>query len=61
MKYLKKALRILMCLASGVCMGFGLLEFMKPEGDGGLALMLVMIAIFSGYFLRPERPKTRIG
>ncbi|WP_157838107.1 hypothetical protein [Pseudomonas sp. PH1b] len=58
-KLLKKAIWFVLCIASGLTMGAGLYQFMLPKGDPGLALMLVMIAFLSGYYLRPQKPRAR--
>ncbi|WP_258610340.1 hypothetical protein [Pseudomonas sp. B21-032] len=38
-------------------MGTGLFQFVGPGGNTDLGAMLVMIAFFMGYFLRPQRPR----
>lgn len=59
MKLLKKILWFVLCVASGLTMGAGIYQFMLPKGDSGLALMLVMIALISGFYLRPQKPRAR--
>ncbi|MCE5981642.1 MULTISPECIES: hypothetical protein [Pseudomonas] len=55
MKFLKKAVWFVLCITSGIVMGTGLFQFVGPGGNTDLGAMLVMIAFFMGYFLRPQR------
>ncbi|EPL15640.1 hypothetical protein [Pseudomonas sp. CF161] len=57
MKLFKKGVWFVLCIASGLTMGAGLYQFMLPKGDPGLALMLVLIALISGFYLRPQKPR----
>ncbi|CAM3996676.1 hypothetical protein D3C81_419850 [compost metagenome] len=54
-KFLKKAVWFVLCITSGIVMGTGLFQFVGPGGNTDLGAMLVMIAFFMGYFLRPQR------
>jgi hypothetical protein len=60
MKYLKKLIWIVLCIGSGLSMAAGLFQFLIPKGDNGLGLMLVMVAVISGFYLRPEKPRRAV-
>ncbi|MBS7560225.1 MULTISPECIES: hypothetical protein [Pseudomonas] len=59
MKRVKKAVWFVLCMGSMLSMGAGLYQFMLPKGDPSLALMLVLIALISGFYLRPQKPRAR--
>lgn len=56
-KLLKKAVWLVLCLASGMTMVGGIVQFLLPKGDPSLALMLILIALITGYYLRPQKPR----
>jgi hypothetical protein len=58
MKAVKKLIWLLLCAGSGTAMAAGLFQFIAPRGDKGLALMLVMIALISGFYLRPQKSRS---